>query len=68
METNYLTAIVVLLTACAVLIAYVLILSDDLKRERTAKVSWRDAYANEAQQHATTRDELDQYRMTRGRA
>ena len=37
METNYIAAIVLLLTTCAVLIAYVLILSDDLKRERMTR-------------------------------
>lgn len=68
METNYLTAIVLLLTTCAVLVAYVLILSDDLRHERLLKVSWRDAFADEAKRHAATRDELDQYRMTRRRA
>ena len=68
METNYLAAIVVLLAVCSALAVYALILRADLQFERAAKVSWRDAYANEAQHHATTRDELDIFRMTRRRA
>lgn len=67
METNYITAIVVLLTACAMLIAYALRISDELRHERPLKVSWRDAFADEAKRHAATRDELDVYRI-RGRA
>lgn len=68
MGINYITAIALLLAVCSALAAYALLLRADLQFERAAKVWWRDAYANEAQQHAATRDELDQYRMTRRRA
>ena len=68
METNYLAAIALLLAVCSALAAYALLLRADLQFERAAKVWWRDAFANEAQRHAKTRDELDIFRMTRRRA
>lgn len=53
---------------CAVLLVYIWILSDEAASERDWKVWWRDAWANEAERHSKTRDELEQMRLTRRRA
>lgn len=57
MESLYTIACAVLLIVVAWLLAYIWSL-------KGVVVLWRDAYANEAQRHAQTRDELDRARMT----